>query len=93
MTLIECPVCGRHISVEAEACPQYGEPNPNRQTTAARQGLGEFEVPAFDLLEPGVFTLGLDLAQDGRVEWRVGRSNYHRCSGSECLLSRIKLEF
>ena len=27
MPLIECPACGRQISVEAEACPQCGHPN------------------------------------------------------------------
>ena len=27
MSLINCPACGRQISVEAEACPQCGHPN------------------------------------------------------------------
>ena len=27
MQLINCPACGRQISVEAEACPQCGHPN------------------------------------------------------------------
>jgi hypothetical protein len=27
MPLIDCPACGRQISVEAEACPQCGHPN------------------------------------------------------------------
>jgi hypothetical protein len=27
MPLIECPACGRQISVEADACPQCGHPN------------------------------------------------------------------
>jgi hypothetical protein len=33
MPLIECPACGRQISVEAEACPQCG--HPNRPTAPA----------------------------------------------------------
>jgi hypothetical protein len=27
MPLMKCPVCGRDISTEAEACPQCGHPN------------------------------------------------------------------
>jgi hypothetical protein len=37
MPLIECPACGRQISVEAEACPQCG--HPNRLITPVRRGL------------------------------------------------------
>lgn len=37
MPLIECPACGRQISVEAEACPQCG--HPNRLTPPPRRGL------------------------------------------------------
>jgi hypothetical protein len=36
MPLIECPACGRQISVEAEACPQCG--HPNRLISSLRQG-------------------------------------------------------
>ena len=37
MPLVECPACGRQISVEAEACPQCG--HPNRPITSVRHGL------------------------------------------------------
>jgi hypothetical protein len=36
MPLIDCPACGRKISVEAEACPQCG--HPNRAAAAAPPG-------------------------------------------------------
>lgn len=36
MPLIECPVCGRQISAEAEACPQCG--HPIRPTTQVAPG-------------------------------------------------------
>ena len=34
MPLIDCPACGRQISVEAEACPQCGHPNRRAATPA-----------------------------------------------------------
>ena len=36
MPLIECPACGRQISIEAEACPQCG--HPNRRSDLAPTG-------------------------------------------------------
>jgi hypothetical protein len=48
MPLIECPACGRQISVEAEACPQCGR--PNRLTTPPRRGL---PLPTTRLTRPG----------------------------------------
>ncbi len=39
MPLIDCPACGRQISVEAEACPQCGHPNrPATPAPAAAPG-------------------------------------------------------
>ena len=35
MALVNCPACGRQISIEADACPQCGHPNRLPAPTAA----------------------------------------------------------
>jgi hypothetical protein len=46
MPLIECPACGRQISVEAEACPQCGHPNRPRASAAAEPKCYACQAPA-----------------------------------------------
>jgi hypothetical protein len=36
MALIDCPACGRQISIEAASCPQCG--HPNREAEPAAEG-------------------------------------------------------